>query len=294
MKKLLVAGTSLAALIAGPAMADEAPRVHRVYTRPVVAAPVASWTGFYVGGNVGYGWGGSGDITPFGTGIGRIFVDGPAQAAAELAGINNVVSTNPKGVLGGIQIGYNRQINRFVWGFEADYAWANINGSGALTTPVVVPGVPADTTTTTNVVSERLNAIGTVRGRLGYLPTDRFLAYATGGFAYGQASSSTAISMVHTVNNVVTGDTFTSTAGSGSKTLAGWTAGAGGEWAFAPHWSVKAEWLYYNLADLNYSAGSIIGIAGDRVTQFTFVNVTSSARFTGNIARVGLNYRFGG
>ena len=55
MKKLLRAGAVFAALIAGPAMAaDQAPRVYR---RPVVAAPVYSWTGFYVGGNIGYSWG---------------------------------------------------------------------------------------------------------------------------------------------------------------------------------------------------------------------------------------------
>lgn len=257
---------------------------------PVVA--VYNWTGFYVGGNVGGGWGDRGNVTPFATGTDNgVFGDGPAQVAAELAGINNSVATNPSGVLGGVQIGYNKQINRFVWGFEADYAWANINGTGTRITPVGVVGTN-DVTTTTNAVSERLDGIGTVRGRLGFLPTPSFLLYATGGFAYGRTSSSTAISMVHTFGGVVGGDTFTPTAGAASKTIAGWTVGAGAEWGFAPHWSVKAEWLYYDLGNLNYSAGSITGIAGGGL-PFTLVNVTSSARFTGNIARVGINYQFG-
>jgi outer membrane immunogenic protein len=164
MKRFLLAGSFLAAA-AAPALAADLARPAYVPPPAVVYAPVMSWTGLYVGVNLGYGWGGDGNVTPFGTGSGGVFVDGPAQAAAELAGINNVESTHPKGVLGGIQIGYNQQINHFVWGLEADYAFANINGSGTLTTPVVVPAVPVDTTTTTNAVSERLKGIGTVRCR---------------------------------------------------------------------------------------------------------------------------------
>jgi outer membrane immunogenic protein len=260
---------------------------------PPPPVPVCTWCGFYIGGNVGYGWGDPGNVTQFATGTQNgVFADGPAQLAAELAGINNFVTTNPRGVLGGIQIGYNQQINRFVWGFEADYAWANINGSGARISPIPVAGT-VDVTTTTNAVNQNLDGIGTVRGRFGFLPTENFLTYVTGGFAYGRASSSSAISMVHTVGGVVAGDTFTPTAGAASKTLTGWTVGAGGEWMFAPHWSVKGEWLWYDLGDLNYPTGTITGIAGANRLPFTSVNVASSTHFAGSIARVGINYQFG-
>jgi len=82
-----------------------------------------------------------------------------------------------------------------------------------------------------------------------------------------------------------------------SDTRFGWTAGVGGEWMFAPNWSAKAEYLYYDLgsASLNNSQlvttnGTFPGAGGPAI-----VNVQSnSLKFNGSIARFGINYHFGG
>jgi len=71
------------------------------------------------------------------------------------------------------------------------------------------------------------------------------------------------------------------------------TAGGGFEWMYAPGWSVKVEYLYYDLGSVNYSAGSAIGTGGPLfdVTTFTIAS-QASTRFNGNIVRAGLNWHF--
>ena len=76
----------------------------------------------------------------------------------------------------------------------------------------------------------------------------------------------------------------------------GWTVGAGGEWMFAPNWSLKAEYLYYDLGTANYATGLsqfCLG-AGCAVPGGLFASTTgiTSVRFTGSTARVGVNYHF--
>ena len=266
-----------------------------VKSPPVLPPPVFIWTGWYLGGSAGFGLGNSGTVTPSATGIDLgVFGDGPRQLASVVPVINGPIDTDPRGALGGFQFGYNQQINRFVWGFEADYSWANINGSGTRTGAGTIVFQNTTVNTTTVGVNEQLKGLGTIRGRIGFTPSERSLLYATGGLAFGSASSNTTIGVVQTINGVVTGDTFTPLSGTGSKTLAGWTVGGGGEWAFAPHWSVKAEYLYYDLGHLSYSPGTIVLLSGGAPIPFGNIPVSASARFNGSIARVGINYLFGG
>jgi outer membrane immunogenic protein len=83
--------------------------------------------------------------------------------------------------------------------------------------------------------------------------------------------------------------------GTWSKFKAGWTAGAGAEAAISPNWSVKFEYLYMDLGNVggstvtNATATAVIG--GGRITT-NLLNYTFNTRFTDNIVRVGLNYRF--
>jgi len=79
--------------------------------------------------------------------------------------------------------------------------------------------------------------------------------------------------------------------GSFSNTRVGWTAGGGIEWLFAPNWSVKAEYLYYDLGSVTYGLSPLqnFNSAG---TLFTSGSPFSRTRFTGNIVRAGLNYHF--
>jgi outer membrane immunogenic protein len=146
-----------------------------------------------------------------------------------------------------------------------------------------VAGCPAGSAAFT--ANYKLDWFGTVRGRVGYLPTDRVLLYATGGLAYGHLGS----------------DAPGLGLGWGS-TRAGWTVGAGAEAAIDRNWSVKLEYLYMDLGNVGGANASATGVTNAPNTPtpgFNTVTTTAltsafSTRFTDNIVRVGLNYRFGG
>jgi outer membrane immunogenic protein len=81
------------------------------------------------------------------------------------------------------------------------------------------------------------------------------------------------------------------------RSLTGWTAGGGGEWAFAPNISVKAEYLHYDLGTMDYSAGQITSLsapcAAPADAPFASVNLAPEAEFKGDIVRAGLNFKIG-
>jgi outer membrane immunogenic protein len=153
MKKLLVASTLLCAM-SGYALAADAVVVES--PPEVYVAPVFSWTGGYIGGQVGYLWG-DGDAS------------NPTLGSAGI---------EPDGWLGGVYVGYNYQFtNNVVLGIDADFAW-----TGADDTSTIVLG-GADNGT----LDSELDWEGAVRARLGYA-VDRFLPYVAGGVAFGRLS----------------------------------------------------------------------------------------------------------
>jgi opacity protein-like surface antigen len=119
--------------------------------------------------------------------------------------------------------------------------------------------------------------LGTVRARFGYV-IDNALFYATGGLAYGSTSLQTSVIGVGRCGPVGVCATASST-----QWMAGWTAGAGFEWAFASMGSLNAEYLYYDL-------GSRSQTQFDPADTFGAPYFSSSAAFRGDIVRVGLNY----
>jgi outer membrane immunogenic protein len=149
------------------------------------------------------------------------------------------------GLVGGT-VGYNYQFGQAVVGVEGDIDWADINGT-------TNTACPFGCKTTDNWLS-------TVRGRLGYA-ADRFMPFITGGAAFGDIRASTP-----------------GFAGA-SNTEAGWTVGAGLEFAIAGNWTAKAEYLYVDLGKFNcgISCGAL---------------ATDNVSFTTNIVRAGVNYRF--
>jgi outer membrane immunogenic protein len=118
MKKLLLAGAGFAALAAGPAFAADLARP--VYRAPVVYAPVASWTGFYVGANAGYAWGDSDVTSIFACPSGVCPFRNPVNLATFTAGGTGSASKG-SGFTGGVQAGYNWQVGNIVAGAEVDY-----------------------------------------------------------------------------------------------------------------------------------------------------------------------------
>ena len=118
MKKLVLAGAALAALIAGPAMAADLP----VKAAPIV--PIYDWTGFYIGINGGYSWGRSNTTVSYFNTITGAPIIPPAGSITD-AGFNL-----DGGVFGG-QIGYNWQFSSWLFGLEADAQWSGQKGSAA-------------------------------------------------------------------------------------------------------------------------------------------------------------------
>ena len=154
-------------LLATSAMAADLPR-KAPPVAPVQSVQPISWTGFYVGAHAGYSWGRSdGDLT-FDPGGGPIEVFDPA---------NRTIDAH--GWLAGGQIGFNYQLNSFVFGLEADASWTNLKGSGSFNT------APGDFNW---AIESRLDWFGTVRGRAG-VAVNNFLFYATGGVAFGQSKA---------------------------------------------------------------------------------------------------------
>jgi outer membrane immunogenic protein len=231
------------------------------YTKAPAYVPVSNWTGLYIGGNVGYGWGNNSGVTAFATPVSTILPN------------NFVVDPQPKGVLGGGQIGYNWQIGSIVTGIEADIQGASIRGSRS----ALFPFGPAVFAPPVQFVSadEKLSWFGTVRGRLGATVTPALLVYATGGLAYGHVNQSD-----NSAPDLFPGDAFPVLL---SKTQVGWTAGAGAEWMFAGHWSLKAEYLFIDLGKV--SGTSLINVNLGNV-------VTYNSKIQDNIARFGVNYHF--
>lgn len=281
MKRTLIASAAFASLlVATSALAADLP----VYTKAPPVALVYDWTGFYIGTNLGYSWGrGTTDGNVTGT-----QTVATARGATPLTSVTTVLPTLPlsgsadvNGFIGGGQLGYNWQRDRWVFGLEGDIQFSNERGSGDVCT---VAGCPAGSFQFTR--DYKLDWFGTARGRIGFLPAERILLYATGGLAYGGFSGSSS--------------TLPMNIGTWSQTRAGWTVGAGAEAALGSNWSVKFEYLYMDLGHVGGSSAntttvtSVGPIGGITTTTTTNLAYLFNTKFTDNIVRVGLNYKFGG
>jgi outer membrane immunogenic protein len=266
MKKIML-GAAVAMLGIAPALAaDMAPR----YSKAPMMAPAAvfSWTGFYVGGNVGYGWYDR-DSTVIAPDAASVAFFGPSLAAGALPSVYGI---NPRGALGGVQAGYNWQAGMWVFGVEADIQGADVKGALTLNTAGIPGFVPITATAT-----EKLDWFGTARGRLGFA-ANTALFYVTGGLAYGHVSHS-----YFTAAPLVGQSAF----GSDSQVDVGYTVGAGVEWAFNNNWSVKGEYLYMDLGNRTTTAFGVTGTPAAATLAYR-----SHDQY--NIVRVGLNYKWGG
>jgi outer membrane immunogenic protein len=300
MKKLLVGVLGVVSMATSASAADLAARP---YTKapPIAVSPAYNWSGFYIGGNVGYGFGRVDDessstlaATPAVPGVLPAPLAGPITIP-----FASSTRTAVDGVIGGGQIGYNAQFNRWVLGIEADIQASDQkrNASTFTTFGGSTPPAPAFpgsftfvTGTQTETVSTRLDWFGTVRGRVGYTTGD-LMWYGTGGFAYGQFKTSVTQSSVVNVQSTFFGvppATFTSAGAlNASQNRTGWTAGGGVEGAiWATGWTWKFEYLHLDFDRVNYVFTTVAtGTVSPSV-------VTRSVRFTDDIVRVGLNYRF--
>lgn len=285
MRRLSLTAVIVASTIAFAQMASAAPP----------SPPADGWAGWYAGLNVGGAWGGN-PVSTTASNSEYCSACGHAleTANASIEGATGEFPVNADGFIGGIQFGYNWQLaNRWIAGFEADLeGFAGANGSNTTSSSASVSGFAGHAVATDLSVTKSIDFLGTVRGRLGYLVKPRLLVFGTGGFAYGHVSARTNISqhLIGTFGGVAT--SFGADL-SVYKMLAGWTVGGGFEWMFVPNWTVKVEYLYY---DLGVTSGGLIAdpitVPSPPTTYYFVNNVQSSTRFNGNIVRFGLSYHF--
>jgi outer membrane immunogenic protein len=253
MRRNLLATTALTTSTTLVAGAALAANLNLPVKAPPAPPPAPlSWNGCYIGGNAGGAW---------------TQIDDSVTTAPPFHIASSESSGHDTSFTGGGQLGCNWQFNpNWVGGLEGDINYihashtqhSNFLGSGE------------DTVRTTT-----LRWLATVRGRFGYAWGPSFL-YATGGLALGGVNSSVALS--ETASPIF--------AGSDSATRAGWTVGAGYEYRFNDRVSVKLEYLHFDLGEFHYSV--------PRVDHFASCCTpwTASAKVTGDIVRLGVNYKF--
>jgi outer membrane immunogenic protein len=257
MKTAICAAAAAIALMGTPVLAaDVAVRAAPPAPAPV-PYPANNWTGFYVGGEIGGGWGSS--TATVVTNFGSSFPPGTLETPVDYHGF-----------LGGFYGGYNYQINQFVIGVDADGTWADLNGSATQ-----VSAITGDISNRNSTV----NWIATATGRLGWAWAN-WLFFAKGGWAWaGVEGNSTT-----TTPGGVVASTFTT-----QDTRQGWTVGGGIEWGVSEHVSFKLEYDYVKFDTANFDA------TGDFFTlhpPLSGVSVARSATSNLNMVKGGIAYRF--
>jgi outer membrane immunogenic protein len=195
-----------------------------------LAAPVPvayDWSGFYLGLNAGAAWNNSSVEIDNGT-VFSLDDDGAAFT-------------------GGVEAGYNWQMDSFVMGVETDFNYLGFHEDQDF-------GVLAS-------LDIKENWFGTVRGRLGWA-ADNLLLYGTGGLAYGNAKVEACIGAV---------------CNSESNVNWGWTVGGGAQYAFNQNWILGAEYLYVDLGSPDVSCGALC--SGDADAAFSVVRAKLDFKF---------------
>jgi outer membrane immunogenic protein len=247
---------------------------------PMVAPVIYNWTGFYIGGSVGGKWNDTrADVFPTGCFLTSVTCGlGPVANPIR----SDSITLNQGRFIGGGQAGYNWQSGKFVGGVEGDISWTGINQT-IITTKTMTPPLAGFM-----VHSEGMKEdwIATIRGRAGFVVTPAFMLYATGGLAFAHVQTAGAVAFT------VTPDLY---GGGADETRFGYTVGAGGEWMIAPNWSIKAEYLFVDLGKQRDNLPCLnTGICGSPPQVAPGASYETDFRLREHIARVGLNYHFGG
>ncbi|MBI2741757.1 MAG: carbohydrate porin [Rhodospirillales bacterium] len=180
--------------------------------------PASPRSGFYAGGNVGYGFGNA------------------AATLSDPTGVASAGGTTVYGMLfGGVQAGYQQYLpSRWMLGLEADLAFPDF---------IDLSRVVSYRVASTGTANEQLEYVGTLRGRLGY-SMGGWTPFVTGGFAWASTRYSR--------TDLATGN---EDAASG-QLRTGYAVGGGVDYAMRGRWSARAEYLYTNLGLTGYPFAS--------------------------------------
>jgi outer membrane immunogenic protein len=222
----------------------------------------ASWGGYYIGLHAGQG---SADVD-----TDRVITNDAYFGAANLIAVEDesAMALEEHTFVGGAQIGMNWPAGAFVFGFEVDASGYGNDTSGSST--LEYPTDAPDTFTVTNSLEQTW--LATARLRLG-VGNDWFLAYATGGYAGGDISFTQTFSdtLTPVLTQVVENSEFRS----------GYSVGAGIEVMIESGASIKVEYLYLDLGEIQ--ANGPIGLAG--------TTSSGTAEVTDQLIRVGFNFQ---
>jgi outer membrane immunogenic protein len=237
---------------------------------PPAVAAVWSWSGFYIGGHAGYGWGH--DPTH------ELVTRWNDPALDPDQGPQTILSgPNSRGFLGGFEAGANWQFQSIVGGLEIDLSSTDIKGS-ASAAGLDPLGVAISATKTT-----RLDLLGSARARLGYLVRPDILLYGTGGLAWThleQTINSASASLEPFIDLRPT-----------ATWRYGWVAGAGGQLRlWNTNWLARLEYLHYDFGD---SGSSTTYFTDDTLRIVSFItSQRTSGHLTADVVRAGVDYKF--
>jgi outer membrane immunogenic protein len=221
---------------------------------PPPPPPIFTWTGVYVGGQIGYAWGtGNFDDTGFDPITGTF--------------INGTLANNPNGVVGGAHLGYQYQFNQLVLGIEGSVDGTSLTNTAVDNFLVAFRGSTLTAQTSADVQ-------GSIRGKIG-IAWDRLLIYGTGGVAFGGFSTDFEL-FASKVPIFATANT--------SSTRVGWTAGGGIQYAVVNNWWVFAEYRFTDFGSLRDI------LLANELPAGAFFN--GSRRLEENQVQVGFSYRF--
>ncbi len=243
MRTFILAAMAAAALAIGPAHADGAP---------------ADWTGLRAGLDIG---GGFGAHAASHTGL---------PTASVFASGDYNLDHGSNGWALGPRLGYHWQADNWVYGFDADFDFSNIEGTRRVSGSQVAQRNGGGANAANFVTrTDKMDYFGTLRATLGYAMDEHCLPYITAGWMYGHVKYSGQFHYAAPVDYLA----------SDSAAQSGWTVGAGLAYQLDDGWALHGEYLYYDLGTHTILSNTVGGFQ----SQFDFDK-------TGNVVRFGVTY----
>jgi outer membrane immunogenic protein len=228
---------------------------------PAMPAALANWAGFYLGAHGGYAW-----------------KDNDFSQVVNFNNFSQAGGIRSRGWVAGGHVGYNWQYGRAVTGLETDFSLSGLRGSSATITGPASAEFPGFQQT--NSLSDRVKYLATSRARIGWLPTETVLLYATGGLAWerlDRLQSTRRSDGFFSLNDTATAvnDHF------------GGVIGAGVEWMpWGPNWIGRLEYLHYDFGKVQDTVTFRSTVPGDLTYS------EKRGRQTIEVLRAGISYKF--